>query len=389
MLSERKKKILRAIIDDYVTTAEPVGSKALLKNHSLGVSSATVRNEMSELEDLGYLEKTHTSSGRVPSDKGYRTYIDLLLHLQPLAYQDQAAIESFFRQHATEVGDLVRQSAAVLSAQTNFPAMVISPRYGDSSLEQIKLLMIEPGKVLVVVVLSPGIVKDRLVRLPTELDQADLSLISNLIEHNLSGQKLDQITLITVSAAAEEVPVPENLLNQVLFEAYISIKQAENINFYLEGSHKLLDQPEFQEVKAAQKLMQVIHQEGLVAGYLSEWDSQDGQTMDLQAGPEDQEALTPSRRHLDKKGENPSYMVRIGQEIALDGLEECSFITATYKITNKITGRIGVVGPKRMAYDKIISQINFVNYTLDRQLLALATGTDPEEDKDEQKQAQG
>ncbi len=384
MLSERKKKILQAIIDDYITTAEPVGSKALIKNHSLGVSSATVRNEMSELEDLGYLEKPHTSSGRVPSDKGYRTYIDLLLNLRPLDYRDRAEIESFFRQHATEVSDLVRQSAAALSAQTNFPAMVISPRYGDSSLEQIKLLMIEPGKVLVVVVLSPGIVKDRLVRLPTELDQSDLSLISNLIEHNLSGQKLDQITMIAVSAAAEDVPVPENLLNQVLFEAYISIKQAENINFYLEGSHKLLDQPEFQEIKEAQKLMQVIHQEGLVAGYMSEWDNQGQPTHNSEAGVAEKEGLTSSDKPLNEQGENPSYMVRIGQEIALDGLEECSFITATYRITNKITGRIGVVGPKRMAYDKIISQINFVNYTLDRQLLALAAGTDPEEDKDEQ-----
>ena len=130
--------------------------------------------------------------------------------------------------------------------------------------------------------------------------------------------------------------------------------------------------------------MQVIHQEGLVAGYMSEWDNQGQPTHNSEAGVAEKEGLTSSDKPLNEQGENPSYMVRIGQEIALDGLEECSFITATYRITNKITGRIGVVGPKRMAYDKIISQINFVNYTLDRQLLALAAGTDPEEDKDEQ-----
>ncbi len=362
MLTERQKVILKAIIDDYVLTAEPIGSKALVQKHSLGISSATVRNEMSVLEDLGYLEKTHLSSGRVPSDKGYRAYIDYLLDLKPLSLQEQEKIESFYSDHLTEVTDLVKQTANALSTQTNFPSMVITPQYGDSSLEQIKILMIEPGKALVVVVLSPGIVKDRLVRIPTALEESDLALISNIIEHKLSGKRLDQITLITINAVAEELAVPENLLNQVLFEAYISIKQAENIDFFIEGSHKLLAQPEFQEVDTARRFLDTIHQKGLVAGYMSEL----GDT---------------EKKELEEHHQRPSYMVRIGQEIALEGLKDCSFITATYKISNKITGRIGVVGPKRMAYDQIISQINFVNYTLDKQLLELAEGYDIKEKK--------
>ena len=145
----------------------------------------------------------------------------------------------------TEITTLVRQSASALSEQTNFPSLVISPRYSDTSLEQIKLLMIEPGKALVVVVLSPGIVKDRMIRIPHEIKQEDLHLISKIIEEKLSGQKLDQITLITISAAAEDVPVPESLLNQVLFEAYVSIKQAENIELYIEGTHRLFNHPNF------------------------------------------------------------------------------------------------------------------------------------------------
>ncbi len=357
MLTERKKIILKAIVDDYVLSAEPVGSKVLVEKHNLGISSATVRNEMSELEELGYLEKTHLSSGRIPSDMGYRAYIDDMLNLKPLSEKDQEKIEGFFSEHMNEVTGLVQQTANALSEQTNFPSMVISPKYGDTNLEQIKILMIEPGKALVVVVLSPGIVKDRLVRIPTAIDQNDLALISNLIEHKLSGKRLDQITLITVNAAAEELPVPENILNQVLFEAYISIKQAENIDFFIKGSHKLLEQPEFQEVNTAKRFLDTIHQNGLVAGYMSEL--QDDETIE--------------------GTEKPSYMVRIGQEIALEGLKDCSFITATYRISNKITGRIGVVGPKRMAYDKIISQINFVNYTLDKQLLELAAGYDMKE----------
>lgn len=380
LLTERKKQILKAIIEDYVVTAEPVGSKSLVANHKLGVSSATVRNEMSELEDLGYLEQPHTSSGRVPSDKGYRAYIDDLLDLKPVSIQDQEDIEGFFSDHMTEVNSLIRQSANALSKQTHYPSLVISPRYSDTNLEQIKLLMIEPGKALVVVVLSPGIVKDRLIRIPTAIDQADLALISNIIEENLSGKKLDQITLITVSAAAENLPVPENILNQVLFEAYVSIKQAENIDFYVEGTHKLLHHPEFQEMKTTKKFLDLIHKDGLVAGYMSEWDSDDVDHYKVLES-EDEPVVT---KDLPYQTDHPSYMVRIGQEISLEGMENCSFITATYKITNKITGRIGIVGPKRMAYDKIISQINFVNYTLDQQILKLAAGYDPQEDMNDQ-----
>ncbi|NLJ70066.1 MAG: heat-inducible transcription repressor HrcA [Clostridiaceae bacterium] len=381
MLTERKRHILRAIIDDYVLNAEPVGSKYLVDKYKLGVSSATVRNEMSELEELGYLEKPHTSAGRVPSDKGYRAYIDLLLDLKPVSQTDQDKIESFFSDHMNEVTTLVRQSANVLSEQTDFPSLVISPRYSDTSLEQIKLLMIEPGKALVVVVLSPGIVKDRMIRIPHEIKQEDLHLISKIIEQKLSGQKLDQITLITISAAAEDVPVPEALLNQVLFEAYVSIKQAENIELYIQGTHRLFNHPEFQELSLAKSFLDTMHEEGIVAGYMSEWESMN---VDLELTEtndvEEIEQLNKTRQEQPYMKENPSYMVRIGQEITLKGLEECSFITAAYKITNKITGRIGVIGPKRMEYGKIISQINFINYTLDQQIMELASGYDRKED---------
>ncbi len=387
MLTERKKHILRAIVDDYVLNAEPVGSKYLVDKYKLDISSATVRNEMSELEELGYLEKPHTSAGRVPSDKGYRAYIDLLLNLQPVSQTDQEKITGFFNEHMAEVTSLVRQSASVLSEQTDFPSLVISPRFSDTSLEQIKLLMIEPGKALVVVVLSPGIVKDRLIRISPEIQQEDLHLISKVIEQNLSGQKLDQITLIAVSAVAEDVPVPEALLNQVLFEAYVSIKQAENIDLHLEGTHKLLRHPEFQEFSKAQTFMDTLHQEGLVAGYLSEWDSMNSELELTKTDSEDDAEIlqTKINKHPYSE-ENPSYMVRIGQEISLEGLEECSFITATYKITNKIIGRIGIVGPKRMEYSKIISQINFINYTLDQQIMELASGYERKEDIDDKEE---
>lgn len=377
LLTERQKQILKAIVDDYVTTAEPVGSKALVEGHNLHISSATVRNEMSELEELGYLDKTHTSSGRIPSDKGYRAYVDYLLQVKPISVNEQKEIESFFNDHMSEIMTLIKRSVNVLSEQTNFPAMMVSPYHKESSLEQIKFLMIEPGKVLIVVVLSPGIVKDRLIRIPTVLNQSQLSLINQMIEEQLTGKKVEQITLISVSAAAENAPIPEPILNQILFEAYISIKQAENIEFYIEGTHRLLSQPEFKEISTAQKFLETMHHKGVVAGYMSEWDN-DKLLASIEPKFQNDQEKTNYYEEINKR---PSYMVRIGQEIALQGLEDCSFITATYKVSDKITGRIGVVGPKRMSYDKIIAQINFVNHTLDKEILELTQTCDPEEDK--------
>jgi len=380
LLSERKKQILKAVVNDYVLTAEPVGSNALVKRHKLDVSSATVRNEMSELEDLGYLDKTHTSSGRIPSDKGYRAYIDYLLEVKPISIPEQKKIENFFDGQMSEVLAIIKRSVKVLSEQTDFPAMMISPHYKETSLEQIKFLMIEPGKILIVVVLSPGIIKDRLIRVPTVLSQTQLSIINKMIERNLTGVTLDQITLISVSAAMEDVPVPESILNQILFEAYISIKQAENIEFYIEGTHRLLSQPEFNDVETAQQFLQTIHQEGLIAGYMSEWDEHKKMLSPQMSESGPQSGSDSTSDYYLESAEKPSYMVRIGQEIALEGLEDCSFITAAYKVSDKITGRIGIVGPKRMSYDKIISQINFVNHTLDKEISDLTQEYDPEED---------
>ena len=159
MMDERKKWLLKTIIEDYVETAEPVGSKVLTTRHKLDISPATVRNDMADLEEMGYLEKTHASSGRVPSDKGYRAYIDNLIVLEPLSKEIKDYIVSFLSDAMMEAKSLIEQAAAVLSEQSNYISLVLTPRYGSSSLQQIKIVQIEPGRALVVVVLSEGIVK--------------------------------------------------------------------------------------------------------------------------------------------------------------------------------------------------------------------------------------
>ena len=344
-LDKRKKEVLHAIVDDYVSTFEPVGSKSLIERHGFDVSSATLRNEMADLEHMGLLEKPHTSAGRIPSDMGYREYVDSLMTVEPLSAEEQSKIEKGIKASVGEIKDLIKGAANTLSAATGFVSLTCSPRLKKSFLTQLKILMIEPGKALVVVVLSAGIVKDKLVRIPNFITDKQIYDISNAIEKNITGKPLDEITLITVSSSLKGgSDIPDSLLKQVLYEAYTAIKQADRMDVYLEGEHRMLSLPDFSSsVDRATQLLGSLSDDGMVAGYLNEMEAQD-------------------------KGNQDSYMIRIGQEITLEGFDDCSFITTTYNMADGVQGNIGVIGPKRMEYSKVISQIDFVKKNLDEQI---------------------
>lgn len=365
LMDERKKQILKAIVDDYVETAEPVGSKSLVERHQLKYSSATIRHEMAELEEMGYLEKPHTSAGRMPSDKGYRAYVDNLLSLPDLSGREAEDIRDFLLKNLDETRELIERAAEYLAGKTDYLSVALSPQYSDSSIEQIKIMMIEPGRAIVVLVLSAGVVHDRLIRIPAMLDEKQLDSIGRAVERCLAGKKLDDITLVTISSAADGTGLPEALVNQVLFEAYVAIKQTEKIEIFMDGKYQLLKHPEFKDVDRASRFYQAVHQEQMVAGYMMNLKQQQeeqiaehcGWDLDCIDNIENQKALTAN-------SVKPSYMVRIGQEIALEGMDDMSFITTTYRLGRQISGQIGVIGPKRMAYGKIIAQISFVNKAL-------------------------
>lgn len=340
-LEERKKLILKAVVDKYIETAEPVGSKSLTEREDINISSATIRNEMAELEEGGYLVHPHTSSGRVPTDKGYREYVDNLITIPEVTADDYKRVSSFFESGFEEVADLLQNASSALSENTGYTSVSLTPGLQHSQLKQIKMLMIEPGKILMVVVLKEGVVKDRIVRISDILSEAQLSQISNAIEEGLSGVPLEEITFIAVAAAGKKTTVPENLLNQILYEAYVSIKQADNVGVYMDGGSKILSYPEFGDIRKAKDFMDTLSERGMVAGYMDE------------VG---REIENPSLSSEKKK----PYMIRIGQEISLSGFQNCSFVTTTYRLGEKIFGSIGVIGPKRMDYAKVISKIDFV-----------------------------
>lgn len=370
-LDQRKQEILKAVVDDYIETAEPVGSKNLIARHAFSVSSATIRNEMAELEEQGYLEHPHTSSGRVPSDKGYRSYVDSLLRPRDLSPEDADRIRSCLADCLDEVTDLIRRATSVLSENTGYTSLVLTPQLRKSALKQIKMLMIEPGRALVVVVLEAGVVKDRLVRVPSMIDSAQLMQVASAIEEGLSGMKLDDITLVTVASAARKTAVPESLLNQVLYEAYIAIKQADNLEVYMDGSSKMLSYPEFRDINKAKGFLDALGRDKLIAGYMNELRDDEPIELDVDMDQQDsagrhfpeKTGLSLTRNRRDSR--QPAYMVRIGQEITLDGLADCSFVTTSYRIGDTVAGHMGVIGPRRMAYDKVISNINFIKMALD------------------------
>lgn len=343
-LDFRKKQILQAIVDDYIESAEPVASKSLVSKHDFHVSSATVRNEMADLETMGYLEQPHTSAGRVPSDKGYREYVDSLMRVEELSTEDANEISRRLTDSFDEIAGLLRKASSALAAQTGYMSLALSPRLRKSYLTQLKMLMIEPGKVLVVVVLSAGVVKDRIARIPDFLNAEQLFEISNAIESGLCGKSLEEITLVTVTSAVKGARIPEILLNQVLYEAYTSIKQADSLDIYMDGTNHMLSFPEFHDNKNARGLFDTLSRDGIIAGYVNE---------------------------VSENNTTPSYMIRIGQEIQLEGLQDCSFITTTYNVGDKIAGNIGVIGPKRMDYSKVVSQISFVRNTINQQMKKL------------------
>lgn len=345
-LDDRKKKILQVVVDDYVSTYEPVGSKALIERHNLNVSSATVRNEMAWLEKQGLIEKPHTSAGRIPSDLGYREYVNSLMNVDDLSASDKATITSRISSSVDDVSDLIKNASDALSISTGFVSLAMTPRLRKSYLTQLKMLMIEPGKALVVVVLSAGVVKDKLVRIPSFLSDTQVAEISRAVESALSGKPLDEITLITVTSSVKHGAIPDSLLNQVLYEAYTAIKQADKLDVYLQGEHRMLSLPDFNEMDKARDLLGNLSDDGMIAGYVNELGSE----------------------VIDEKESENSCMVRIGQEIALEGFDECSFITTTYKVGEMLVGNIGVIGPKRMEYSKVISQIDFVRKTLNDEI---------------------
>ncbi len=347
-LGDRQQWVLKSVVDTFVSTAEPVGSKLIAAQADSPVSSATVRNEMAELEAQGYLEQPHTSAGRVPTDKGYREYVDHLMNPGELPDQEKKELRANFEVDFYEVKDLLKRATTLLSESTGYATVTVTPTIDNSYITQVKMLSIEPGRVLIVVVLSAGVVRDRVARISDLITSEDLQLIARTLEDNLRGVKVEEVTLVGVEQAMSGVALPDPALNQILYETYVAIKQADQLDVYMEGVQKLFIQPEFREPAEVHRVYNALQTDGMITGYLT---SQNG-----------------------IRGEHP-FMIRIGQEIEVEGMEACSLVTTTYQLGERLHGQIGVIGPRRMEYEKVIPRITFIRESVKQYYDAQASDT--------------
>nr|WP_297179029.1 heat-inducible transcriptional repressor HrcA [uncultured Agathobaculum sp.] len=328
-LSERKKQILKAIIGDYIRTAEPVGSKALAEGHALPFSSATIRNEMSELEEMGYLEKPHTSAGRIPSPRGYRLYVDELMEQPADAEGDEgdedAALQPMLRTKVRELDRLIQEAGRLISSLTNYASVAITPALTQISIRQFEIIAVDKMNFVIVVVTDSGTVKNKMVRTMADVTKDEAELLTYVLNQTLTGLPLSHITTERFDIVRRAAGLTALLAPVAEYVAEL-IEELGDPKVFLEGANKLLRFPEYRDLHKAQALLDYME--------------------------DDRKHLLPATRKID------GIQFFIGPENGANPLRETSAIYAKYDIGTIGQGMIGIVGPTRMDYAKLSAQLS-------------------------------
>lgn len=330
-LSERKKKILRAVVESYVQTAEPVGSKAILELADLNVSSATIRNELSDLTEQGYLEQPHTSAGRIPSPKGYRLYVNELMEEQRLSIEETRQINEALHLKMQELDKVIDQAGRMVSQLTNYPAFALAGGARRTTIRRFDLIMVDVNSFIVVAMTDNNVVKNKLIHLPAELSEPQLQLLTTLLNSSFVGKTLDELTPELMRVAEHAAGSSYGLISLVVSFAMEILDDMENSPVYTSGTSHILNQPEYQDVGKAKKLM----------NYLSE-----------------DHSLVQSLALPNMDADNTRIL--IGPENVADELKDTSVVLASYDIGDGLRGVIGVVGPTRMDYAKVAAKLSYV-----------------------------
>lgn len=350
-IDDRKRKILQAIIDDYINTAEPIGSRTIARKHELGLSSATIRNEMADLEEMGFLAQPHTSAGRIPSDKGYRLYVDQLLQVKELQLDEIDTIKKAMEVKISEMSQLIRQAAAIMSKITKYTSLVMTPQMRKSILKAIQVVPIESGKALVIVVTNAGVVKNSLVNISDEVLPDMLIRISNIINEKLSGLTIEQINLPIIKEIEAAMGASNQILMPILSGVADCLNQIDNPEIYLDGTTNIFNYPEFRDIMKAREFLNILDEKELLYGLLT------SETVNGNS--------------------NSDVKIQIGSENKIEGIKDCSLVTATYCLGDLIIGSIGIIGPTRMEYSKVIASMNYMRNKINQEIYKLI-GSGPE-----------
>ncbi len=333
-LDERKVKILEAIIRTYLETGEPVGSRTISKYTDLNLSSATIRNEMSDLEELGYLTAPHTSAGRIPSDQGYRFYVDHLLKSKDKEISD---MKEFVIEHTEKMEKVLKQVAKVLAQTTNYATMISSPNYNANKVKFIQLSQLDENQLLAVIVMETNIVRNKIIPLREPLDNETMLKLNVLLNSTLNGLSIPQINLGTISKMKEQAGDHSDIVGVVLDAVAESISQ-EELEIYTSGATNIFKYPELSDSRKASELIYTLEEKQQLAALVSDSLSSETET---------------------------GIQVYIGNESPIQTMKDCSVVTATYELSEGIKGTVGIIGPKRMDYEKVMDSLKELKTQLD------------------------
>ena len=333
-MEERKKKILQAVIDEYVNTAEPVSSATLVEKYGLNYSSATVRNELAELEKSGYLDKTHTSSGRIPSEKGYRFYVDELIKEDDISLEEMKYIQSKLSTKVNEIEDLAKIATSTLSEITHYTTVAIGPKVETQLIEEIKFVLLGTRMLMVVIVTDSGLVKETIIKYDEDVTQSQVETLNNLFNSKLKGKPLSKIDKPMEEYILSEINYSIDVIKPIIEQINKIVDEAETI--YLEGANKAFDLPEFKSLELAKNFVNVLDEKEVMLDILDS-----GMAKDIN--------------------------VYIGDENDKEELKDFSVVTFKHSIGNKELGTIGIIGPKRMNYSKVISVMKYISKKISEQ----------------------
>ena len=334
-LDERKRKILEAIIRNYMETGEPVGSRTISKYTDLNLSSATIRNEMSDLEEMGYILQPHTSAGRIPSDKGYRFYVDTIMERKD---KEVTEMKEMMIEKADKMELVLKNLAKVLATNTNYAAMVSAPQYHSSKVKFIQLSQVDETQLLAVIVLEGNIVRNQMIHLTKSLDNETLLKLNILLNTSLNGLTLSEINLGVIAKLKEQAGIHSDIVNEVLDAVAQAIQSEEDLEIYTSGATNIFKYPELSEGSKASELIHTFEEKQQLNELVQETLSNESET---------------------------GIKVYIGNENSVQSMKDCSVITCTYELDEGMQGTIGIIGPKRINYEKAVDTLKTLMVQLD------------------------
>ncbi len=334
-LDDRKIKILQAIIRNYLETGEPVGSRTISKYTDLNLSSATIRNEMADLEELGYIVQPHTSAGRIPSDKGYRLYVDRLMIDKEREVEE---MKELLLEKEEKMENLLKQVAKTLAVNTNYATMISAPTLHHNKLKFIQLSRVDADQILAVIVVEGNVIKNNILSVSEELNDETLLKLNLLLNTNLNGLSIEEINLGMIAALKQQAGIHSQIVSDVIDAVAEAIKADDDLEIYTSGAKNIFKYPELADNQKASELITAFEEKQVLNELV-------------------QETLADE--------EKTGIQVYIGEEAKLQSMKDCSVVTATYELEEGMRGTIGIIGPKRMDYEKVVGTLKNLKQQLD------------------------